>query len=215
MFKVDLHTHSTASHDGGISFEQYVHAIDHQLLDFIAVTDHNTIATALELQKALGKKIIVGEEIMTSQGEIIGLFLTEPIRPHMSAAETVRAIKLQGGVVYLPHPFETVRKGISEADLLTIADTVDIVEVYNGRAFVQNKGPQATTWARLHERACAASSDAHGAKGLGSAYTMIRDEPTAKNLPELILHGHCSMERPPLRTLLYPKLNRVRKAFKK
>jgi predicted metal-dependent phosphoesterase TrpH len=215
MFKIDLHTHSTVSPDGGISFEQYVHAIDHELLDFIAVTDHNTIRMAQELQQALGKKIIIGEEIMTAQGEIIGLFLQEAIRPGLSLVDTIKAIKAQKGVVYLPHPFETVRKGLSQNDVDAIGDDIDIVEVYNGRAFVQNRGPQATTWARIHEKACAASSDAHGAKGLGSAYTDIKEEPTAKTLPELILYGHCSMQRPPLRTLLYPKANRLRKAFKK
>lgn len=215
MFKVDLHTHSTASPDGGISAEQYARAIDHETLDFIAVTDHNTTKMAKKLQKSLGKKIIVGEEVMTMQGEVIGLFLTEDIRPNQPLKDTVQQIKAQGGVVYLPHPFETFRKGISEADLITIAELIDIVEVYNGRAFVQNKGPQATTWARINEKACAASSDAHGLKGLGSAYTDIKEEPTAKTLAELVRFGHCSMQRPPLRTLLYPKANRLKKVFKK
>jgi hypothetical protein len=212
MLKIDLHTHSDASPDGGITIEQYIRAIDHQLLDFIAVTDHNTISRAQELQKALGKKIIVGEEIMTAQGELIGLFLEKAIKPGKSALETAHEIREQGGIVYLPHPFETVRKGISELTLEEIAKYVQIVEVYNGRAFAQNRGPQATTWARLNGRACAASSDAHGSKGLGTAYTVIKEEPTAKNLSSLILHGHCRMERPPLRTLLYPQLNRLRKA---
>lgn len=215
MLKIDLHTHSEASPDGGISFDQYVHAIDHNLLDYIAVTDHNSIKMALELQKVLGKKIIVGEEIMTLQGEIIGLFLKEVVQPHQTLQETIAAIKAQGGVVYLPHPFETVRKGIAEDQLIPVADDIAIVEVYNGRAFVQNKGPQATTWARINQKACAASSDAHGFKGLGSAYTIIDEEPTAKSLAKLILHGKRNMERPPLRTLLYPKAHRVRRMFKK
>lgn len=215
MYKIDLHTHSTESPDGGIAFDQYVRALDHRTLDFIAVTDHNSIKMAQELQQNLGKKIIVGEEIMTQRGEVIGLFLTTKVEPNQSVLDTVKAIKEQGGVVYLPHPFETVRKGISEADLLTIADYVDIVEVYNGRAFVQNRGPQATTWARVNEKAYAASSDAHGHKGLGTAFTNISDEPTAKNVTELIRLGHCSMQRPPLRTLLYPKTNRLRKVFKR
>lgn len=215
MFKIDLHTHSDESPDGGVTFDQYVRALDHGTLDFIAVTDHNSIRMAQDLQQSLGQKIIVGEEIMTQQGEVIGLFLTRVVKPYQSALDTVRAIKEQGGVVYLPHPFETVRKGISEADLVVIADYVDIVEVYNGRAFIQNRGPQATTWSRLNEKAYAASSDAHGAKGLGTAYTNIKEEPTAQNLTELIRMGHCSMQRPPLRTLLYPKTNRLRKVFKK
>lgn len=215
MLKVDLHTHSVASPDGGITLEQYIHAIDHNLLDFIAITDHNTTKMAVEIQKALGKKIIVGEEIMTLQGEIVGLYLKETIRPHQTLQATVKEIKAQGGVVYVPHPFETVRKGISEDQLLTIADDVDIVEVYNGRAFAQNRGPQATTWARLNGKACAASSDAHGFKGLGSAYTIIDNEPNSKTLAQLVLHGKRNMERPPLRTLLYPKMHRLKRMFKK
>lgn len=215
MYKVDLHTHSVASPDGGISFEQYVKALDHELLDYIAVTDHNTISMARELNQALGHKIIIGEEISSTQGDIVGLFLDKPIQPGQSALGTVKAIKQQGGIVYIPHPFETVRKGLSETILNEIADFVDIVEVYNGRAFMQNRGPQATTWARLRQKACAASSDAHGIKGLGSAHTDVKEEPTQANLIEIVLYGHCSMQRPNLRSLLYPKTNRLRKMFKK
>ncbi len=215
MYKIDLHTHSTASPDGGITAEQYAKALDNETLHFIAVTDHNTIKNAQKLQKSLGKKIIVGEEIMTRQGEIIGLFLSEDIKPNQNLSDAISQIKAQGGIVYLPHPFETYRKGISEADLIVVENKIDIVEVYNGRAFMQNKGPQATTWARIHEKSCAASSDAHGAKGLGSAYTDISEEPTVSNLVELIHFGHYNMQRPPFRTLLYPKANKLKRVFKK
>lgn len=215
MFKIDLHTHSDASKDGGITVDQYVRAIDHGLLDYIAITDHNTIDRALELKQALGSKIIVGEEILTAQGEVIGLFLKKVVDPGMALIDTVEQIKKQGGLVYIPHPLETVRKGLSMNDLDSIKDSIDIVEVYNGRAFAQNRGPQATTWARLNEKPYAAASDAHGAKGLGSAYTIIKAEPDNKTLATLVMEGHYSMQRPPLRTLLYPKFNRLRNKFKK
>jgi predicted metal-dependent phosphoesterase TrpH len=211
VVKLDLHTHSVASVDGGIKPKHYIQAIEDGVLDCIAITDHNTAELALELHKNLGESIIVGEEIMTGQGELIGLFLTETIKPHQSALATVRAIKEQGGLVYLPHPFETVRKGMSATDLQRIADFIDIVEVHNARAVFQNKGPEAVTWTTLNHKARAASSDAHGRKALGHTYTIIESMPDAKTLVELLnTHERLVTKRPPLRSLLYPKMHTMR-----
>jgi predicted metal-dependent phosphoesterase TrpH len=213
MYKVDLHTHSVASRDGAITANQYKHIITSGRLDYIAVTDHNKIHFAEELQKELGNHIIVGEEIDTTDGELIGLFLSKKVPPNMSAKKTVTNIKSQGGLVYIPHPFETVRKGVSQETLKSIIDEVDIIEVYNGRAVFQNMGPQALTAARLAQKAGAASSDAHGAKGLATAYSLIGQEPTSKSLVALLLKGQLETRRPPLHTLLYPKLNRLKKGW--
>lgn len=139
MYKVDFHTHSTASPDGSIKAAQYKQLLDSGRLDAIAVTDHNRIDFALALQQELGSKIIVGEEIMTTEGEIIGLFLKELVPAKLSPLETVQAIKKQGGLVYIPHPFETVRKGLQAKSLAAITDYIDIMEVYNGRAMLQNR----------------------------------------------------------------------------
>ncbi len=211
MTRVDFHTHSTASPDGGIKPEQYRRALESGLLDVIAITDHNRIDQALELHENYPEKIIVGEEIMTSEGELIGLFLKELVLPGQSAVATVRAIREQGGVVYAPHPLETLRKGLSREVLDKLAHEIDIVEVCNGRALFQNRGPAATTWARLHHVAVAASSDAHGNKGLGTTYTQLSEIPTTKNLVALLKAGRLVTARPPLRSLLYPKLNRLKK----
>lgn len=215
MFKVDLHTHSTASPDGGISAEQYATLLENGILDYIAVTDHDSIEFAQQLHKNLGDRIIVGEEINAIEGEIIGLFLKERIAPGLSAFETAQAIHKQGGLVYIPHPFETVRSGISPTALEHIVDMVDIIEVYNARAVMQNRGPQAVTWARVNSRPGAASSDAHGLKGVGSAYTSIKIEPTVDTLAPSIATGHLHMVRPPLKTLLYPKANRLLKKLRR
>lgn len=210
MFRVDLHTHSYGSPDGGITRNQYERVFEDGTLDYVAVTDHNSISAALELQKVFGKKIIVGEEIMTTEGEIVGLFLSKEVPPHKTPAATVAAIKKQGGLVYIPHPFETVRSGLDQQSLDEISDTVDIVEVYNGRAVFQNKGPDAAVWAHLNNKATAAASDAHGIKGVGSAYVSIKEKPTVKSLVKQLRTAHPTMKRPPLRSLLYPKLNRLR-----
>ncbi len=215
MLKIDLHTHSDLSPDGGIKREEYMHVIEDELLNFVAITDHNAIDRAVELSKALGKHIIIGEEIMTQEGEIIGLFLTNVIEPGQTAHATAEAIKKQGGLVYIPHPFETVRHGVSEATLNGLAGQVDIVEVHNGRAFFQNRGPKAATWARLHGKVMAASSDAHGRKGLGTTFTAVNEPVTVDNLLEQLGTARLTAGRPPLRTLLYPKAHRLRKKLGK
>lgn len=211
MLKIDLHTHSMASPDGGVKPEQYAQIIEDGSLDYVAITDHDRIDMAERLHAMLGDKIIVGQEISSRDGELIGLFLKKSVSPGQSALATAKAIKNQGGLVYVPHPFETVRKGLSEQALDKISDVVDIIEVHNGRAVFQNKGPQAATWAKLSLIPMAASSDAHGYKGLGTTYTLVANSPTARNLPDQLAHARFSTNRPPLRTLLYPKFHRLKK----
>ena len=211
MIKIDLHTHSSGSHDGGIRAEDYADVIERGLLDYMAITDHDTVDQALSLHSSLGEHIIVGEEITTTDGELIGLFLKEAVKPGMSALATARAITAQGGLVYVPHPFETVRKGITREVLDQIANEIDIIEVHNGRALFQNRGPKAHTWSRFAGKPAAASSDAHGRKGLGTSFTMIKQKPTAKNLVEQLKAAHFAVDRPPFYSLLYPKYHRLRK----
>lgn len=212
MARLDLHTHSEASKDGSITPEQFARVLREEKLDVIAITDHDRIDFAKGLQNALGRdKIIVGEEITTSDGEIIGLYLKSRVEPGQTALATVKAIKKQGGLVYIPHPFETFRKGIQKDKLHEIADYVDIIEGCNGRAFAQNFGPQATAWARKHGKAVAASSDAHGSKGIGHTYTFTKQKPKKENLVDIIHESRLVHRRPPLQTLLYPKFNRFRK----
>lgn len=210
MYKVDLHTHSVASPDGALAPKHYRQALEQRRLDCIAVTDHNTIALAKELQAELGEKIIVGEEITTNEGEIIGLYLTEAVPAKLSAAETIKRIRKQGGLVYIPHPFETVRKGISAAALQKIAKDVDIIEVHNGRAVFQNRSPQAVAWAGEHGVPGAASSDAHGISGWARTYTMLGAMPTQQNLTKLLAAASYQRGFPGVRGILYPKFNRLR-----
>ena len=214
MYKLDLHTHSSASPDGGITAEQYAQAISTNLLDVIAITDHNHIDFAIGLQQRLGDSIIVGEEIMTTNGEIIGLYLTKLIQPGLSPLETVTQIKDQGGIVYIPHPFETVRKGLHPSVLEELIDYIDIVEVCNGRAFLQNRSAQAVIWAKLNHIIGVASSDAHGYRGLGKTYTRAKKLPTVDELISVISSSTPVTDRPGIRSLLYPKYHRIRKKFR-
>lgn len=215
MYKVDLHTHSVASPDGGLSAAQYARALNEKVLDAVAITDHNRIDFATRLREDLGDRIIVGEEIMSTSGEIIGLYLKDSIRSGLSPLETVKQIKDQGGIVYIPHPFESVRKGLHPAVLEELIDYIDLVEVVNGRAFLQNRSAQAAIWARLNRVLGAASSDAHGWRGLGRTYTQLRQLPTRESLLDEISRGAPITARPSTRSLLYPKYNRLKKKFHK
>ncbi len=214
MLKVDLHTHSVASPDGGITAKQYERALHSRTLDYIAITDHNRIDFALELQKTLGERIIVGEEIMSAAGEIIGLFLKKPIDPDLTPLETMQQIKAQGGIVYIPHPFETVRKGLSEGMMNELAAHVDCVEIGNGRALLQNRSQQASRWIQINGKVGGAGSDAHGSGGLGKTYTLIRKPPARGTLVQQLQQSAISSNRPGIRALLYPKYHRIRKGLR-
>lgn len=212
MYKIDLHTHSEISPDGGLTEADYRRILDDTTLHCLAVTDHNSIDFAVELQKKLGEEcIIVGEEIMTSAGEIIGLYLTKRIEPGLTPLETVKQIKEQNGIVYIPHPFETVRKGLHPAILDELIDYVDLIEVCNGRALFQNKGAQAAVWSKLNRKTGVASSDAHGYHGIGRTFTQIQEKPTRDTILEQLAGSIPRTNHPTVRALLYPKYHRLRR----
>lgn len=215
MIRIDLHTHSEASPDGGITPEQYAKILESETLDVIAITDHDRIDFALGLQKALGAEfIIVGEEISTLDGEIVGLYLTSKVEPGQSAKATIEAIHAQNGLVYIPHPFEKVRKGIQAEVLQHIIEDVDILEVFNGRALTKKHGTESSTWATKHKISAAASSDAHGLKGIGKTYSTLINRPTKETLVFELQNATFAHSKPPLLSFFYPKYNRLKQKFR-
>lgn len=212
-YKIDLHTHSILSPDGGITKEQYRRIFQKGTLDFIAVTDHNEINFALELNQELGGKIIVGEEIKTEQGELVGLYLKKFIQPGLKAKETIKLIKAQGGLVYLPHPFEHFRWGISWDFLPEITEAIDIIEVFNARGFFSPKRQELIKLALKENKAYAVSSDAHSFGEIGRAYTVIEKKPTRKNLTRLLSQPKTKIGKINFLYLFSPTANRIRKSF--
>lgn len=211
MYKVDLHTHSIASPDGGLTLHDYRRILGRGKLDVIAITDHNTISFAQVAQAKLGESvIIVGEEITTQQGEIIGLYLEEAVPAGLPLNEAIAAIRAQNGLVYVPHPFETVRQGIAKKDLDEVAHAVDIVEIANGRAVFQNRSKSAMTWTAEHRKVGAASSDAHGKVGWGRTASLLRSAPTRQTLVPLLSEAKYHAQSVHL-GVLHPKLNRLKK----
>jgi predicted metal-dependent phosphoesterase TrpH len=211
-FRVDLHTHTIGSPDGALTAAHFRRMFRTGMLDCVAVTDHDSLGMAQKLQNQFGaERVIVGEEITTHDGEVIGLYLKNAIPAGLSAAEVVRRIKEQGGLVYIPHPFESVRKGIQLPVLEQIADSIDIIEVHNGRAIFQNRGRLAREWAGRQGMAMAASSDAHGAGGWGRTCSILEAMPTPQTLVTLLKKATLQQDTVGLRGILYPKFNRLRK----
>jgi len=209
-YKIDLHTHSIISPDGGISEAGYQKLFEKGVLDVVAITDHNRIAFAQKMQKQFGDKVIVGEEITTTDGEMIGLFLTEVVPQRLSAEETAKMIRQQGGLVYIPHPFETFRQGIQLHVLETIVAIIDIVEVFNGRGKWRGKADDAASFAKKYQLAGAASSDAHGYFGVGKTFSQVEEKPSRETLKKLLDQGRLQKQYAPLWTFLYPTINRIR-----
>lgn len=211
MHAVDLHTHSIASPDGALTEADYRRMLADGPLTAIAVTDHDTIAFAQELHEKLGDAIIVGEEISSLDGEIIGLFLKKRVEPGLTAPATAHAIHSQGGLVCVPHPYERLRRGVSAETLEKIADKVDIIEIHNGRASPDARPKRAMTWAQQNHVAMMSSSDAHGWRGWGRTYAAVSQKPTRENLVKLLFHADFHKGFVGFHGRLYPKLNRLTK----
>jgi hypothetical protein len=179
LIDVDLHMHTDHSPDCATPVEVLLATARERGLGAIAVTDHNEISGALEARSraaAFGVKVIVGEEVKTaSQGEVIGLFLEEKIPRGMSLEETIAAIRAQGGVVYVPHPFDRMHSVPDYEHLLAHLADVDAIEVFNPRVAISAFNDEAARFAAKYRVVAGAGSDSHVAQGLGSVRIRMRD----------------------------------------
>jgi glycosyltransferase involved in cell wall biosynthesis len=176
---VDLHMHTDHSHDCATPVEVLLATAREQGLGAIAVTDHNEISGALEAREKaaeFGVKVIVAEEVKTAtQGEVIGLFIEEKIPRGMTLADTVAEIRRQGGLVYVPHPFDRMHAVPDYEHLLGIVEEIDAMEVYNPRVAIGSFNEEAERFAAKYRILAAAGSDAHVAPGLGSVRVRMPD----------------------------------------
>ncbi|MGH2983783.1 MAG: PHP domain-containing protein, partial [Solirubrobacterales bacterium] len=176
----DLHMHTDHSPDCATPVELLLQTAKERGLGAIAITDHNEISGALEARETAdrigGIKVIVAEEVKTaSEGEVIGLFLEEKIERGMSMAETIAEIRRQGGLVYVPHPFDRFHSVPDYEHLLKIVEEIDILEVFNPRIAISAFNEEAVRFARKYSIVPGAGSDSHVAQGLGSVKIRLRD----------------------------------------
>jgi len=191
--KVDLHVHTAYSDDSLTTCFDVLRWARRRGLDALAVTDHNTIAGALALHKLSTLPIIVGEEIRTTQGEIIGLFLVEEVPPDLSPAETVRLIHQQGGLVYVPHPLDRVRRSVLDIGALMEIikeKEVDLIEVLNARVTFPLDNRNAEDLARSYGLLRGAGSDAHQGFEIGKAYVEMPSFADAQSFLKSLSQGH-------------------------
>jgi glycosyltransferase involved in cell wall biosynthesis len=176
----DLHMHTDHSPDCATPAELLLETAKERGLGAIAITDHNEISGALEAREIAarigGIKVIVAEEVKTAhEGEVIGLFLSERIERGMSLAETIAEIRRQGGLVYVPHPFDRLHSVPDYENLLEVVDDIDILEVFNPRVTLSAFNEEAVRFAGKYDIVPGAGSDSHVAQGLGSVKIRLRD----------------------------------------
>lgn len=175
--RVDLHTHTMWSGDSTTTPDEFAAAIDASGLDVVCITDHNAIAGAVELRDRLACRVIVGEELRTAAGEVIGLFLSQRLPMGISHLDAAKAIRDQGGVVYIPHPFDPLRRNLTESALyeLAEADLIDAVEVLNAKTSLSSLNRRAAEFAAEFGIVAGAGSDGHVPDALGAAYVEMDD----------------------------------------
>jgi predicted metal-dependent phosphoesterase TrpH len=178
LIEVDLHMHTDHSPDCATPVKVLLETARDRGLGAIAVTDHNEVSGALEARRIAEEMddltVIVGEEVKTAeQGEVIGLFLEEKIPRGMTMAETIAAIRDQGGLVYVPHPFDRFHSVPDYEHLLDIVEEIDILEVFNPRVALTSFNEEAERFARKYRIVPGAGSDGHVAQALGSVRMRI------------------------------------------
>ena len=194
---IDLHCHTSASFDSLASPESVVKAAAKRGLTHLAITDHDKIDGALRGRDAApdGLMVIVGEEVKTADGDLIALFLERAVPPGRSARATIEAVRAQGGLVGIPHPFDTFRGSmLKNPGLEAMGQLVDWVEAHNARVVGGSGNERAAAFARELGLPGVSVSDAHSVLEVGVAYTVVEGDP---GTPEGLLAALASVELVP------------------
>ncbi len=194
LIRADLHNHSYYSPDSIASPEDLLRRAKARRIDVLAVTDHDTTRGGLVAQEVAAKRfpevrVIVGEEVRTHDGEILGLFLSEEVPPGLSAEETLARIKEQGGITGAPHPYDAFRSGLKPDVLERIAPELDFIEGLNARMVFSSANDRAVEFAASHSIPTSAASDAHSPREVGRAYAEIPDFETPAEFIESLRKG--------------------------
>jgi predicted metal-dependent phosphoesterase TrpH len=196
LLKADLHIHSQYSPDCNMPLEKIIERCQKVGVNCIALCDHGTAEGALRLREIAPFKVIVAEEILTPYGEIMGMFLEETIPSGLSVPETLKRIRAQGGLVCIPHPFDTFRHSALRSQVIEeIADQIDIFEVLNARGILGRDSAKAEAFAAKHGLIRSAGSDAHTPREIGNAYVEIPEFKGRDDFLEALKKGKISGHR--------------------
>lgn len=217
MFKADLHVHTRYSTDSISSPEKVVQRCLEIGINCLAVTDHDTISGALEVKRIAPFTVIIGEEVLTSCGEIIGLFLTEEIPRRLSPEETVARIKAQGGLVCIPHPFDRLRphSRLRRNALEKVMPDIDLIEVFNSRTILLRDSARALQLAQSHGLPGTVGSDAHVVREIGRSFMELPEFNDAEQFRLALGQGKTFTQRTSPLIHLYNIRNRLIKLLKR
>lgn len=183
FMKLEVHVHTKKSKDSLMPFWLLYLKCRVQNIKWIAITEHNNIDGGIEFKKFCKKhgdhiRVIVGEEIFTNKGEIIGLYLTESIQPGLSPEETITQIKAQHGVVYVPHPYDEMRKKtvLEESEINKYQADIDCIEIHNGRNISDRYGEIQQNMSKKYNIRPIVGSDAHTIWEIGRNYLLVENE---------------------------------------
>lgn len=174
LWRVELHAHTYYSRDCLLEPEQIVATCRHKGIDKLVVTDHNAIEGALELKRLAPELVLVGEEILTTEGELLAFFVQEFVPPGLSPHEAIARLRDQGAFISVSHPYDRLRHGAwREPALLEILDEVDALEVFNARCVFNADNAAALACARRHNKLETVGSDSHTSREIGRALVEI------------------------------------------
>ena len=197
-YRVEFHCHTVYSKDSLTRPADLVKTCVRKGIDRVVVTDHNTISGARAAQALDPERVIVGEEIMTTRGEILAAFVTEEIPAGLTPGEAIRRLKNQGAFISVSHPFDRWRSGHwQEEDLLEILPEIDAIEVYNSRCMLTEFNQEARQFAEKHNLAGTVGSDAHTAFELGQSLMELEPFDGPEGLRTVIRAGIPRVKRSP------------------
>jgi len=192
MLKADLHMHTKYSFDCTTIPQAIIRRCQKIGINCVAVADHGTIEGAQRVKEIAPFRVIVAEEILTPLGEVMGMFLTEPIPSNIPVDEAFGRIKAQNGLVCLPHPFDSMRginRGFSQ--ITELLPQVDVIEVFNSRAMrFANSNAKALAFATKHGLLKSAGSDAHTSGEIGHAYVEMPEFDDVDGFRHALAQGH-------------------------
>jgi predicted metal-dependent phosphoesterase TrpH len=174
MIKTDFHCHTIYSRDSLVRVEDLPRICNKKGLHKLVITDHNTIEGAVIAHNSDPERFIIGEEILTQQGEILGIFVKEEIPPNLSAQETIKLLRSQGAFISVSHPCDKFRKGHWQVeDLNEIMPGIDAIEVFNSRCLLPHFNLDAIIYAQQHHLLGTVGSDAHSLGEIGIAALLL------------------------------------------
>ncbi|HEX7363825.1 MAG TPA: PHP domain-containing protein [Dehalococcoidia bacterium] len=212
MIKADLHIHTEYSMDCTMALEAIIERCLKVGINCLGVADHNTLAGSLKMKEIAPFCIVPGEEILTSEGEVIGFFLEREIPSKLSMKETISLIKAQGGLVCIPHPYDRLRYSAFKDQVLDeIMPHVDIIEAFNARSLSKRNATKAMALARKYSKPASAGSDAHTFPEIGNAYVEMPDFNGKEEFLNALLKGKISGSQTSPTAHIASTLNRLKK----